>query len=260
MIYYKIAKGNEIVDVNNSDDIVYVAYQLRNHMFLRCEKSQAQGIIASDGSVIWLINNFLDNLDEVSSNYEKVKMYEIDEDEYNVIKEALDADKEVPAPEEPDEPDLEPEDPSEEEIISEATLNLLKTKYIKKTKTMLNEFLEANPITSNAHNGEPGTYSVTQEKYTQLTCRILSYTLKKETLGQEIADASLTWNETGKPCELWKFDELVQLGLEIESFVVPRVSKQQYAEVEIQNCDNFKDIKVIVDNLDYSVVEEANHE
>lgn len=255
IIYWKIAKGDEIVDVNKSDEIVYVAYQMRNGMFLRCDdKSQAQGVVASDGSCTYLINSFLDNYEPVASKYDKVKFYEIDEEEYKVIKEALDSDKIVPAPPEEEEVVPEPEEPTEEEIVDEATLKLLKEKYIKKTKTMLATFLEKNPITSTAHNETPGLYSVTEEKYTQLTCRMLSYELESRALGKESADAHLTWNETGKPCELWKYEELVQLGLEIQAFVIPRVSMQQYAEVAILNCTNFKDIKAIVDNLDYSEV------
>ena len=65
-------------------------------------------------------------------------------------------------------------------------------------------------------------------------------------------DAVLTWNETGKACEVWKEEEFLQLVLEIKAYVYPLVSYQQTTEETINACSSIEEVEAIV--IDYSTI------
>lgn len=140
-------------------------------------------------------------------------------------------------------------------VVDEEKMSLDEYKEYKiaKTKTQLNEFLEANPITSTAHGGVEGVYSITKEKQDLMTSNYLTYTIKKKVTPES---AVLTWNETGKECEIWEEAEFIQLVMEIESRVKPLVSYQQSIESKINESCNKSDIAAIV--CDYATVGEIN--
>ena len=110
--------------------------------------------------------------------------------------------------------------------------------YIQKSKDMLAEYLESHPITSSAHNGKSGVYSVTKDKQDLMASNYLSYTLEKA----NNPDAEITWNETGKECEVWTEEEFVQLIIEIKQYVKPLVSHQQEIETQIRSLTSKKEI------------------
>lgn len=106
--------------------------------------------------------------------------------------------------------------------------------YIQKSKDDLAIYLEQHPITSSAHNNKPGIYSVTKDKQDLMASNYLSYTLEKTTN----PEAEITWNETGKECEVWTEEEFVQLIIEIKNYVKPLVSHQQEIETEIRSLND----------------------
>ena len=90
-MFLKIVKGSTIVDV--METLSYVRQNPRNKAIIMSEPEFANGIISSDGSVIW----HLEGLPKFSSgNYETVVVVEVCEDEYNAIKNALNAGDEIP--------------------------------------------------------------------------------------------------------------------------------------------------------------------
>lgn len=48
---YKITVGSTIVDV--VDELIFVRYDSRCKMMMRCDKQEAQGILSEDSSIIW---------------------------------------------------------------------------------------------------------------------------------------------------------------------------------------------------------------
>lgn len=89
-MFLKIVKGSTVVDA--VEKLTYVRQNPRNKTIIICDPEFANGIVSSDGSVIW----HLEGLPEFSSgNYETVVAIEVCEDEYNLIMKQLYAGEEV---------------------------------------------------------------------------------------------------------------------------------------------------------------------
>lgn len=82
---YKILKNSTIVDA--VETLNYVRQNLKNKVIVACKPEFANGIISHDHTVIWHLEgqpNF------ISGSYDTVTAVEIDETEYNAIREVLD--------------------------------------------------------------------------------------------------------------------------------------------------------------------------
>lgn len=230
MFYKALYEGN-VVDAY--DGLQYVRYDDRAKMFLRCKKNEAQGVIERNGACIFHVDGWPEFPEEVQERVEcTIILEEVEEADYLALKSLLDAGQ---TPENP-EPEPEPEPETDEETLAWA-----KNRKIALSKTVLASYLEANPIVSTAHNGVPGTYAVTSEKQQLMSMNYQTYLVKKGA-GME---AELTWNETGKECEVWTEAEFVQLIIEIEAYVKPLVSKQQSIEMQVQAAETLREVDEI---------------
>lgn len=126
------------------------------------------------------------------------------------------------------------------------SLDEIKAMKIAESKKVLADWLAANPLKSSAHGDKEGIYSVTEEKQSLLTSQYTSYILEK----QVNPEAVITWNESGKECEVWTEEEIVQLICEIKAYVYPRVAKQQSYECEIQAMSSKEDVVAMVFDYD----------
>lgn len=133
-------------------------------------------------------------------------------------------------------------------IEKDGGLNAVKQEKIAQSKAELAAYIASHPLTSTAHGGVAGVYSVTEEKQALMTSQYISYQAEK----QFNPDAVLTWNETGKACEVWTEQEFLQLVIEIKQYVYPLVSHQQKLEEEIAAAATLSDIEAIV--IDYDAV------
>lgn len=104
-MYYKAVKDGVIVDVFSDENIVYVRYDDRLNMPMRCRSTESPfGVLASDASVIYAL--------DARDGYDSVSLVEFDDEtEYNSIREQLDA-AVTPEYVEPDPVDPETVDPS----------------------------------------------------------------------------------------------------------------------------------------------------
>lgn len=137
-------------------------------------------------------------------------------------------------------PDPEPYVPTPEEL--EAMFEQDKKDKVLQTKSLLATYLEEHPITSTAHGGVEGVYSVTSEKQSLMTRQYMTYQIKKAVN----PNAKLRWNEAGKSCEDWTEEEFLQLVLEIEAYVYPLVSYQQTLEEQINVCSTQEELDAII--------------
>lgn len=129
-------------------------------------------------------------------------------------------------------------------IGNASTLEEIKEVMINLTKTNLTLYLENNPILSTAKHSEGRYYNVTMEKQNLLLTNIATYQMAL----QAGVETPLTWNDTGKECEVWTFEELFQLSMEIRSYVAPIISLQQHLETNIKNCTSITEaLKMEVD-------------
>lgn len=226
-MYYKVKMDGDIVDALENPQCVYYFSNIKR--LLRCgKKDTPEGIISSDGQHIWHVEGW----PELIGDYDTVELVEIEEEEYNALRALLDAGEQ---PEESlPEPDPEPE-------TDEETLAWAKKQKIALSKTMLAAFLEQNPLVSSAHGGTAGTYSVTEEKQQLMSLNYNTYQIKKAAG----VKAELTWNETGKECEVWTEAEYIQLIIEIEAYVKPLVSAQQGYEKQIQEAETLREVNAV---------------
>ena len=132
------------------------------------------------------------------------------------------------------------------------TLETMKEKRIKLSKDNLAKYLEENPLLSTIKYEEGRYYNVTMEKQNLLLSNISTYQMSSQ-LG---IPCPLTWNDTGEECELWTIEQLIQLSMEIRSYVAPLVSLQQYMEVNIKKCETNEELINV--NVDFT--EEAINE
>ena len=228
-MFYKATLQGEIVDA--FDDLQRVMWSVRSRMLLRCtEQGAAEGIISSNGEHIWHVDGWPEFPADVEGIDATVTLAEIDEAEYRVIRAAIDEGQTIPDPEEDEEEEVPVED--------EETLAFLKRQRIAYSKKLLAQYLEENPLVSQAHGGATGIYAVTEEKQQLMALNYTTYQIQKAA-GIE---AVLTWNETGKACEPWTEAEFVQLILEAQQYVKPLVSKQQYMEMEIQSAETTEEV------------------
>lgn len=231
-MYYKALIGNEIVDALDNIQCVFYSTESKDILFCR-NQSEACGIISWNGQCIWHVDGWTHFPENVAGRISgTVTLEEIEQEEYRYLRNLLD---EGQTPVEPDpEPDPEPE-------TDEETLAWSKKKKIELSKSKFAEYLENHPIVSAAHRGIEGTYSVTEEKQQLMALNYTTYQIKKASG----IDAVLTWNETGKECEIWAESEYVQLIIEIEAYVKPLVSAQQSYEKQIQDAKTLKEVDEI---------------
>ena len=132
--------------------------------------------------------------------------------------------------------------------VVDGGLDAIKSSKITESKVKQADYLSTHPLTSSAHGNKLGIYSVTEEKQALMTSQYISYQAEKTVN----PDAKLTWNESGKSCEIWTEEEFLQLVIEIKNYVYPLVSYQQAVEEEIQAASTLDELEAIV--IDYDTV------
>lgn len=108
MRYYKIINNNNIIGAISSDN--FIRYQALNDYFLRCDENSGE-YISYKGKLyrsLWM------QPIKIQQEYTLVTTIEISEEEYNILEQAIDNNKEIPVEEEEEEIPEEPEEPSNE--------------------------------------------------------------------------------------------------------------------------------------------------
>lgn len=118
-MYYKVIGDGTVLDVLKNPR--YVTYQERNKLIVLCNRNGARGVLSTDGSTVWHVVGWKEI---PHSDITSVHLVEIDEDEYEILKSAIDS-KETP-PQDDDQIVIEP---------SEITLEYVKEKKIAKMKS-----------------------------------------------------------------------------------------------------------------------------
>lgn len=119
-MYYKIIYNGFVVDA--CDGLNFVRFQEKNSIFLSCEEEEADGIVSSNGSEIFLLND-IGSGETVYATY-----MEITKEEYDVLRDELDAGDSVPE----DSGDEEPDTPAKTRlaILEETVAELSQTNWM----------------------------------------------------------------------------------------------------------------------------------
>lgn len=81
MKYYKIVKNNKVIDV--LDRLIYLKYQEKHKIMIRCDINEAQAILSSDAKYVWHV----DTLYRIPvDGYDTVELVEIDKYEYDNLR------------------------------------------------------------------------------------------------------------------------------------------------------------------------------
>ena len=129
----------------------------------------------------------------------------------------------------------------ETEVHDSQNIKHAKKEFIKLSKYNLSQYLEGHPLFSTVKYKDGRYYNVTAEKQNLLLTNIATYQMAQQTgFG-----CPLTWNDTGEECELWTFEQLLQLSMEIRNYVSPIISFQQYMEVNINKCTTIEQLNEV---------------
>ena len=177
-MYYKLISEGEVVDIGTS--ISYVKWQEKNGMWLKCSESLATGVISSDGSTIYPL--------------EEVEIEEITADEYESIKSILGVDEGTESTETDDtSDDTEDEDTSSEETEEDATLTYLRSVKIEEMSTACNAVI-VNGVDVTLSDGVSHHFSLTLEDQINLISLLALITA-----GQE----SVPYHADGEECKYY---------------------------------------------------------
>ena len=130
-------------------------------------------------------------------------------------------------------------------------LDELKEYRTAQSKANLEAYLAANPVTSSCH-GEPAQYACTLEKQS-----LLNNAIAMAEIHASVGDDTykISWNATGEECTYdWTKEQLVQLAIEIETFVKPLISQQQAMESMIKAADTKEGVNEVNINFPSSIV------
>lgn len=86
-MFYKILQGNTVIDA--IENMQYVVFQERNRLNLIGKKSEAFGILSSDMSIIWHLEELADI--PAGTDYQTVQAVEITKEEYDALRKELEA-------------------------------------------------------------------------------------------------------------------------------------------------------------------------
>lgn len=149
-----------------------------------------------------------------------------------------------------EEEDNQQKDTTDNINIENKTLDEIKQNLILLSKENLQKYLNINPLFSKVHDPNGEYYNVDEDHQNRLNANLSTYELAVKMGVTPI----LTWNATGKSCEVWSIDQLAKLALEIKSYVAPLISMQQHMEEDIQNSSTKEDaLKVNVKFNDESI-------
>lgn len=129
-------------------------------------------------------------------------------------------------------------EPDENINIKDKSLDEIKQNLILLSKENLQKYLNSNPLFSKVHNPNGEYYNVDEDHQNRLNANLSTYELAVK-MG---VTPVLTWNATGKSCEVWGIEELAKLALEMKSYVAPLISMQQHMEEDIQNASTKEDV------------------
>lgn len=123
-------------------------------------------------------------------------------------------------------------------IAATPTINLddLKSSRIGESKVNL-----ANVINNYPYQYEGKFYTCTEDKQFQLKVMIDTYQLAQ----QSGVDYELSWNETGKSCVPWKYEDLLKLYFSMLTYIRSLVSAQQSMEDNINKAKTYDEIMSI---------------
>lgn len=237
-MFYKVIQNQTVIDVLES--LNYVKFQTRNHIIIRCNSNEnPMGILSSDSTIIW----HLDNLNNFPiDGYETVRLVEIDEEEYIILKEALDSNKIIDEPE--IEIDIDNEEteiePTEEEIIDNNTLDMVRTSKIQEMNKTCNKVITDgfDIVLSDGLTHHFSLEITDQLKISKLNDRANN--------GQEL----LPYHADDEVCKFYSSDDIIAINTKMEYVIEYHTTYYNSLKTYIQSCSTIQEISDIYYGVD----------
>ncbi len=190
-MFYKVVQVTDgttaIIDVLETP-LSYVRYQARNKILVLCERNEAMGILSSTASSAWHIEGLSDFPAE--AGYSSVELIEIGQQEYEVLKSALDENESVPEAAE-----------THEDPIENATLTLVRNAKIADMRKTCNETITAG-VDVALTDGAVHHFDLNMEDQINLM------TLEKMA---EAGEAAIPYHETGGLCRFYTAEDIMRI-------------------------------------------------
>lgn len=190
-MFYKVVQNNTIIDVLNN--LTFVRTQIAHNILISCHESFAQGILSSNRSETWFVDGLIV---ENTNNYPTVELVEIDEEEYNILKDALSVNDFVEIIEEPIE---QPEDELTEDELN--TVAFVKEAKIKEMKNVCRLKIESG-VDTVLSDGSSYHFSLTTQD--QLNLATLSDMIRG-------GETSVPYHADGEPCKFYSVEDILTI-------------------------------------------------
>lgn len=236
MKYYKIVNSDrQIVDVLIDEEISYVRFQQRNKLLVNCAKDEAQGFLSYDLLNVYRTEDMIKFPSSCNYQYEEVTLKEITEDDYNILRKALDESK--PIEPEPD-PTPEPEEPNPDEPeVDDNTLELVKTSKVSEMSKACNKVIT---------NGFDVVLSDNKSHHFSLT---LDDQANLSTLSADMITGSTTlpYHADGEECQFFSVEDMTKIIATAKEYKTYHITYFNSLKLYILSLDDIN----IIGNIKY---------
>jgi hypothetical protein len=189
-VFYKVIYDKTVIDVLNG--LIYILYQPLNNIYLICGANDSPcGIQSSTQETFY----HLEGMNEFpNSDFKTVKLVEIDEEEYEILKEALGLNEEIIY----DEPEEDTE-PTDDEIIYDNTLEMVRNQKIKRMSAICEQNI-VNGIDVELSDGNLHHFSLTVQDQLNLTSL---FELVKA------GETSIAYHADGELCKYYSAEDII---------------------------------------------------
>lgn len=226
MNYYKLINGENFVGIASQLD--FREYQKKHNILLACEEETAQYVQSDDElyHANWMKPVITDRFP-----YTTVEMISIDEEEYNTLREAIEAGKDIVV--EPDNPTE--EDPLPTDPIEEITVEYVKNVKISEMNNTCNKVI-TNGFDTVLSDGEAHHFSLTTQD--QLNLITLSTLV-------ESGENAIPYHADGELCKFYSAEDIETIITMATSFKTYHVSYFNALRAYIESLDTIEAIKAI---------------
>lgn len=226
MNYYKLINGETFVGIASQLD--FREYQKKHNILLACEEETAQYVQSEEGlyHANWMKPVITDRFP-----YTTIEMISIDEKEYNTLREAIEAGKDIVVePDNPVEDDPIPTDP-----IEEITVEYMRNAKIIEMNNTCNKVI-TNGFDTVLSDGEPHHFSLTTQD--QLNLITLSTLVER-------GETAIPYHADGELCKFYSAEDIGVIITMATSFKTYHVSYFNALRAYIESLDTIESIRAL---------------
>lgn len=231
MNYYKVINNDrQIIDVLIDSNITYVKWQNVNKLLISCGEQEAEGFLSSDCVNVYHTKNHSELPSDV--DFIEVTLKEITEDDYNILRKAIDESKPIePEPEPTPDPEPEPEEPKPDDD----TLQLVKSGKVSEMSKDCNNTI-TNGFDVVLSDGKSHHFSLTTQD--QLNLITLTGLVSS-------GETSIAYHADNELCKFYSAEDIACITNYATQFKTYHVSYFNSLKAYIEALEDVKEISSI---------------